>query len=60
MKKLYLIALCVVAASGCSHRIEVAASEPINLNIHMTIEHNIRVQVEKELDDLFENEEDIF
>ncbi|WP_406827477.1 YnbE family lipoprotein [Microbulbifer sp. ARAS458-1] len=37
-----------------------APSEPITVNLNVKIEHEIRVRVDKELDDLFEDKEGIF
>ncbi len=40
--------------AGCTPTVQVAApTEPITINLSMRIEHEIRVQVEEELDDLF-------
>ncbi|MFC3030959.1 YnbE family lipoprotein [Pseudoalteromonas fenneropenaei] len=46
--------------SGCTHRIEVAAKEPITINMNLKIDHEIRVKVDKELDDLFTKDESLF
>jgi len=46
---------------SCTPTIQVAApSEPITINLNVKIEHEIRIKVEKELDELFEAEEDLF
>jgi hypothetical protein len=46
---------------SCTPTVQVAApSEPITINLNVKIEHEIRVKVEKDLDDLFEAEEDLF
>lgn len=37
-----------------------APKEPIVINVNVKIEHEIRVKVDKELEDLFEENEDIF
>ena len=41
---------------GCTHRVEVAATEPITINLNVKIEHEVKVKVEKDLDDLFSDE----
>lgn len=41
---------------GCTHRVEVAATEPITINLNVKIEHEVKVKVEKELDELFSDE----
>jgi hypothetical protein len=47
--------------TACQPRIELAApSEPITINMNVKIEHEIRVRVEKDLDDLFKDQPGIF
>ncbi|MDX1693755.1 MAG: YnbE family lipoprotein [Ketobacteraceae bacterium] len=48
--------LLSISATGCTHRVEVAAPEPITINLNVKIEHEVRVKVEKDLDDLFSDE----
>lgn len=51
----------LVLASACTHRVEVAAQEPITINLNVKIEHEVKVKVEKDLDDLFSDEsQDLF
>ena len=46
---------------GCSPKVQVEVpNEPITINLNVKIEHEVRVKVEKELDDLFKQEDDIF
>jgi len=53
--------LLVLALTACTPRVVVEApSEPIVINMNVKIEHEIRIKVDKELDDLFEEEEDLF
>ena len=55
------LALGVALATGCAPTIKVEAPrEPIVINLNVKIEHEIRVKVDKELDDLFADNEDIF
>ncbi|MFC6635142.1 YnbE family lipoprotein [Microbulbifer taiwanensis] len=55
-----LLAAALVAA-GCTPTVAVQApSEPITVNLNVKIEHEIRVRVDRELDDLFEDKEGIF
>lgn len=45
--------------TGCT--LKVAAPEkPITINLNVKIEHEVRVKVEKELENLFESEDDLF
>jgi hypothetical protein len=44
-------------AAGCSPKVQVEApKEPIVINMNVKIEHEIRVKVDKDLDDMFEDE----
>ena len=53
-----LLAITLLASIGCSPTVKVAApSEPITINLNVKIEHEIRVKVDKELNDLFEDED---
>ena len=41
--------------------LKVAAPEkPITINLNVKIEHEVRVKVEKDLEQLFESEDDLF
>jgi hypothetical protein len=46
--------------AGCTHNVNVRAEEPITINLNIKIEHEIRIKVDKELDDLFKAEPGIF
>ena len=50
----YLLAACTPTA-----KVEVP-KEPITINLNVKIEHEIRVKVEKELEDLFEKKSGLF
>ena len=53
--------LAVGGAVACRTKVQVEApTEPITINLNVKIEHEIRVKVDKDLDDLFEKREDIF
>ena len=56
-----LIAAVIFLISACSPTVEVKApEEPITINLNVKIEHEIRVKVDKELDDLFDEDSDLF
>ena len=57
-----LLALLVLSTlGGCTPTVQVKPpEEPIEINLNVKIEHHIRVQVDKELDDLFEEDSDLF
>ena len=57
-----LIGLALLLALGaCTPTVEVKApEEPITINLNVKIEHEIRVKVDKELDEIFDEDSDLF
>ena len=56
-----LAALAAAGAASCTPRIEVVApTEPITINLNIKIEHEVRVRIERGLDDLVKGNPDIF
>ena len=54
-------ALLALALSACTPTIQVAVpNEPITINLNVRIEHEIRVQVEEELDGIFTLDSGLF
>jgi hypothetical protein len=52
---------CVVTVTGCTPTVRMAApEEPITINLNVRIEHEVRVRVERELDDIFAPDSDLF
>lgn len=48
-------------AVACTPRVEVVApKEPITINLNVKIEHEIRVKVDKELDEVFSKDKGLF
>ena len=60
MKKISSAMVLLCLLSACTHKIEVAAKEPITINMNLKIDHEIRVKVDKELDQVFDEDSDIF
>ena len=61
MNRLNLIAVMLVLVAACNPTVTVEApKEPIEINLNVKIEHHIRIEVDKELDDLFDSESDVF
>ncbi len=58
MKALALIPL-VILISACTVKV-AAPDKPITINLNVKIEHEVRVKVEKELEDLFSEDSDLF
>jgi len=56
---LALVLLAVLAS--CTPTVQVAMpNEPITINLNVRIEHEIRVKVERELDDIFSADSGLF
>jgi len=51
---------CSAALFGCTPTVKVATDEPITINLNINIQHEIRVKVERELDDLFSDDSELF
>jgi hypothetical protein len=48
-------------AAACTTKVEVVApKEPITINLNVKIEHEIRVKVDKELDEVFSKDKGLF
>ena len=61
MMKTLMLTLFLFLSAGCNPTVKLEApKEPIEINLNVKIEHNIRVQVDEELEDLFDEESDIF
>ena len=59
MKAILFAMLLVAPLSACT--LKVAAPEkPITINLNVKIEHEVRVKVEKDLENLFEEDSDLF
>jgi len=53
--------LALGAVVGCQPKVEVAVPDkPITINLNVKIEHEIRVKVEKDLEDLFAKKPGLF
>ncbi len=49
------------ALTGCTPTVKVEApKEPIEINLNVKIEHEIRVQVDRELEGLFDEDSELF
>lgn len=45
---------------GCTPTVKVATDEPITINLNVNIKHEILIKVDKELDDLFGEDSELF
>lgn len=62
MKTLILGTLsCLLFTVACTPTIKVAAPDkPIEINMNINIKHEILIKVEKEVEEMFEQEDDLF
>lgn len=59
--KLILPVLLCFYLAGCTPQVQVAPPDkPITINLNVKIEHEIRVKVDKELDDVFSEDSGLF
>lgn len=47
-------------AAGCTPTVKLATDEPITINLNVNIKHEILVKVDKELDNLFDEDSELF
>lgn len=56
-----VLALLLSGVTACTPTVQVAMpSEPITINLNVRIEHEIRVRVEEELEDIFNDDSGLF
>jgi hypothetical protein len=61
MKSIFSLIVLGYFLAGCSPTVKVEAPDkPIEINLNVKIEHEIRLQVDKELDGLFGDDSDVF
>ena len=59
--RIVLCSFLLLMAAACTPTVQVnAPKEPITINLNVKIEHEIRVKVDKELDDLFSEDSELF
>jgi hypothetical protein len=56
-----LVFLATVVLGSCTPRVEVAVPDkPITINLNVKIDHEIRVKVEKDLENVFSDKSGLF
>ena len=61
MKPTTILIVLLAFLGACNPTVKVEAPDkPIEINLNVKIEHQIRLQVDKELQDLFEEDSDVF
>ena len=59
--KIFYILMMIVALFACSPRVEISPSkEPITINLNVKIDHEVRVKVEKDVDQVLSKESGLF
>ena len=57
----YTAIVGLLLLSACTPRVEIMVPDkPITVNLNVKIDHEIRVKVDRELEQLFEQEKDLF
>jgi hypothetical protein len=53
--------ICLLLTVACTPTIKVEAPDkPIEINMNINIKHEILIKVEKEVEEMFEEEDDLF
>ena len=61
MKSTIFLIVLVSSLAGCNPTVKIEAPDkPIEINLNVKIEHEIRLQVDKELEGLFDEDSDVF
>ena len=59
--RLCLAFIFVLATAGCEPTVRVEASpEPITINLNVKIEHEVRVKLEKDIEELLSEDDELF
>jgi hypothetical protein len=55
------VLLATVTLLSCTPRVEVAVPDkPITINLNIKIDHEVRVKVDKDLEDVFSDQSELF
>jgi hypothetical protein len=61
MKSTFFAIVLVIFLVGCNPTVKVEAPDkPIEINLNVKIQHDIRIQVDKNLEGLFEEDSGLF
>lgn len=59
--RLAVVFLLIIAAVACTPTVQLAApKDPITINLNVKIQHEILVKVDREIDNLLEENSDLF
>ncbi len=57
----FLLGLALVAFTGCTPTVKVEVpAEPITINLNVKIDHEVRVKIDKELDEVISDDSELF
>ena len=57
----FILTCLVLIVSGCTPQVQVAAPDkPITINLNVKIDHEVKVKIDKELDDVLSDDSDLF
>lgn len=60
MQRIFIgLSICLLLVTGCTLKV-AAPDKPITINLNVKIEHEVRIKVEKDLENLFEEESGLF
>lgn len=54
------VGLLLFMTGACTPRVEVSADKPITINLNVKIDHEIRVKVDKDLDQVLSHDSGLF
>lgn len=63
MNYIFMVLVSLIASLivGCTPRVEVTApKDPITINLNVKIDHEVRVKIEKDLNEVFSEDSDLF
>ena len=61
MNRLIQVTVVAAALAACTPTVRVEApKDPIEINLNVRIQHDIRVQVDRELESMFDDESELF
>lgn len=61
LKNIYALVLAAFLGAGCTPTVKVQAPDkPIEINMNIKIEQEVRVKVEKDLEDAFAQDPELF
>ena len=61
MNRLAIILAVLLLGTACNPTVKIEAPDkPIEINMNINIKHEILIKVEREVEEMFEEEEDLF